>query len=415
MRTMGNGCQVGNLRKEVKQRNGRDDDDPTMEMAEKSNPVEGTFVLSILFGNPMKRIRANRGLLKTMEEEFSRPPINHDDLPSDAKGDRRPTSERGSWRSSRDQSNRSGGDDDKSQHQPAKIFLCEQTPHASPILVFILSTAHMKLKRTNLGLSHSHCLVRQSRSSTKSASMETEQTLPPWSSTILLSETKKKYPNQDTRSYLNSKSDECQAQIQYPQIKILARILFIGFPNSMESTKVPSTGFDFSAISTVGSSSSRPFLCFTSFLKFPLHLIQSTFESYKILREFKPQIVVGTGGHASFPVYGSARLIWGAKGEEHEAGKKEFIEILKTLESEVGDKTYFGGETFGYVDIALIGFYSWFEAYEKFGNFSIEVECPKLIAWAKRCVKRESVAKSLPGSEKITKFVPELKKKLGIE
>ncbi|KAG7597333.1 Thioredoxin-like superfamily [Arabidopsis suecica] len=114
-------------------------------------------------------------------------------------------------------------------------------------------------------------------------------------------------------------------------------------------------------------------------------------------------------------VYGSARLIWGAKGEEHEAGKKEFIEILKTLESELGDKTYFGGETFGYVDIALIGFYSWFEAYEKFGNFSIEAECPKLIAWAKRCVKRESVAKSLPGSEKITKFVPELKEKLGIE
>ncbi|KAG7586935.1 Glycosyl transferase family 28 C-terminal [Arabidopsis thaliana x Arabidopsis arenosa] len=82
----------------------------------------------------------------------------------------------------------------------------------------------------------------------------------------------------------------------------LARILFIGFPNSMESTTVPSAGFEFSAISTVGSSSFRPFLCFTSFLKFPLRLIQSTFESYKILRKFKPQIVVGTGGHASFPV-----------------------------------------------------------------------------------------------------------------
>jgi len=30
--------------------------------------------------------------------------------------------------------------------EPAKIFLCEQTPHASPILVFTLSTAQMKLK-----------------------------------------------------------------------------------------------------------------------------------------------------------------------------------------------------------------------------------------------------------------------------
>uniref|UniRef100_A0A1J3DVV6 Glutathione S-transferase n=1 Tax=Noccaea caerulescens TaxID=107243 RepID=A0A1J3DVV6_NOCCA len=114
-------------------------------------------------------------------------------------------------------------------------------------------------------------------------------------------------------------------------------------------------------------------------------------------------------------VYGPTRLIWGAKGEEQEAGKKEFIEVLKMLESELGDKIYFGGETFGYVDIALIGFYSWFDAYEKFGSFSVEAECPKLIAWAKRCVKRESVAKSLPDSDKITKFVLELKKNIGIE
>ncbi|CAH8359378.1 unnamed protein product [Eruca vesicaria subsp. sativa] len=82
----------------------------------------------------------------------------------------------------------------------------------------------------------------------------------------------------------------------------LTQILFIGFPNSMESTTVPSAGFNFSAISTVGYSSSRPFLRFTSFLHFPLLLIRSTFESYKLLRDFKPQIVVGTGGHASFPV-----------------------------------------------------------------------------------------------------------------
>ncbi|XP_010476862.1 PREDICTED: glutathione S-transferase U25 [Camelina sativa] len=121
------------------------------------------------------------------------------------------------------------------------------------------------------------------------------------------------------------------------------------------------------------------------------------------------------GDYIDKKVYASARLTWGAKGEEQEAGKKEFIEILKTLESKLGDKIYFGGETFGYVDIALIGFYSWFEAYEKFGNFSIEAECPKLIAWGKRCAERESVAKSLPDSEKIIKFVPELKKRFGIE
>ncbi|KAL1224138.1 Glutathione S-transferase U24 [Cardamine amara subsp. amara] len=110
----------------------------------------------------------------------------------------------------------------------------------------------------------------------------------------------------------------------------------------------------------------------------------------------------------------TARKIWAKIGEEEEASK-ELIEILKTLENELGDKTYFGDETFGYVDIALIGFSSWFEVYDKYGNVNIESECPNLIAWAKRCLERESVAKALPKSEKITTFISELRKKLGFE
>lgn len=110
----------------------------------------------------------------------------------------------------------------------------------------------------------------------------------------------------------------------------------------------------------------------------------------------------------------TARRIWAVKGEEQEAAK-ELIEILKTLESELGDKKYFGDETFGYVDIALIGFYSWFGVYEKFGNVSIESECSKLVAWAKRCLERESVAKALPESEKVITFISERRKKLGLE
>ncbi|CAN8239692.1 unnamed protein product [Cochlearia groenlandica] len=88
-----------------------------------------------------------------------------------------------------------------------------------------------------------------------------------------------------------------------------SKILFIGFPNSMESTTVPSAGFDFESISTVGSSSSRPFIYLTSFLNFPLRLIKSTIESCNLLREFKPKIVVGTGGHASFPVCFAAVIL----------------------------------------------------------------------------------------------------------
>ncbi|KAL1219128.1 Glutathione S-transferase U19 [Cardamine amara subsp. amara] len=114
-------------------------------------------------------------------------------------------------------------------------------------------------------------------------------------------------------------------------------------------------------------------------------------------------------------MYDAQRKVWATKGEEQEAGKKEFIEILKTLETELGDKPYFAGDDFGYVDIALIGYYTWFPAYEKYGNFSIESECPKLIAWAKKCLERETVAKSLPDPEKVIGFVSELRKRFGLE
>jgi glutathione S-transferase len=107
-------------------------------------------------------------------------------------------------------------------------------------------------------------------------------------------------------------------------------------------------------------------------------------------------------------VYAVGKKLWTTKGEEQEAAKKEFLEIYKTLERELGEKPYFGGETFGYVDVALITFYSWFYVFETFGKFSMEAECPKIIEWAKRCLLKESVAKSLPDQKKIYESVLEL-------
>ncbi|CAI9286710.1 unnamed protein product [Lactuca saligna] len=37
-------------------------------------------------------------------------------------------------------------------------------------------------------------------------------------------------------------------------------------------------------------------------------------------------------------------LLFKAEGEEHEASKKEFIDSLKLIEGELGEKPYFGGE-----------------------------------------------------------------------
>ncbi|XP_058727453.1 glutathione S-transferase U25-like [Vicia villosa] len=115
-------------------------------------------------------------------------------------------------------------------------------------------------------------------------------------------------------------------------------------------------------------------------------------------------------------VYENGRnLLWTNKGEVIEAAKKEFIEALKVLEQELGHKSYFGGEKLGYVDVALIPFYTWFKGYETFGNINIEKECPKFIGWAKRCVKNESVYKSIPDQDKVYQFIVEVRKKMGVE
>ncbi|XP_065861668.1 probable glutathione S-transferase [Euphorbia lathyris] len=114
-------------------------------------------------------------------------------------------------------------------------------------------------------------------------------------------------------------------------------------------------------------------------------------------------------------IYDAGRKTWSTKGEELETSKKELIEALKLIEGELGEKAYFGGENIGYMDVVLVPYYSWFYAYETFGNFSIESECPKLIAWAKRCMEKESVSKSLPDSHKVYEFVQVLRKKFGVE
>ncbi|PKU71564.1 glutathione S-transferase U24-like [Dendrobium catenatum] len=103
------------------------------------------------------------------------------------------------------------------------------------------------------------------------------------------------------------------------------------------------------------------------------------------------------------------------KGEEFEETKKEILENLRTLEVELGEKKYFGGEVFGFVDIALVPFTSWFYCFKVFADLSVEQECPKLAAWEKRCLERESVAKSLSDPKKVFDMVSSRRKNRGFE
>ncbi|CAL5342193.1 unnamed protein product [Camellia sinensis] len=114
-------------------------------------------------------------------------------------------------------------------------------------------------------------------------------------------------------------------------------------------------------------------------------------------------------------MYIAGRQLMFSTGEAQETVKNDLIGCLKVLEGELGDKPYFGGETFGIVDVALIPNYSFFFAYEQFGNFSIVAECPALVAWVHRCMEKKSVSKHLPDQHKVYDCVLERKKKLEAE
>ncbi|THG03795.1 hypothetical protein TEA_005381 [Camellia sinensis var. sinensis] len=99
-------------------------------------------------------------------------------------------------------------------------------------------------------------------------------------------------------------------------------------------------------------------------------------------------------------------------GEAQEAAKNDLIGCLELLEGELGDKPYFGGDTFGFVDVALIPFFNFFCTIEQLSNFRIVAECPKLVAWRHRCMEKESVSKSFPNHHKLYDFLLGSKKKL---
>ncbi|KAL6200279.1 hypothetical protein ACLB2K_030061 [Fragaria x ananassa] len=114
-------------------------------------------------------------------------------------------------------------------------------------------------------------------------------------------------------------------------------------------------------------------------------------------------------------VFDAGKGICLGKGEEVEVAKKDFIEVIKTLEKTLGDKDFFGGDTFGFVDIIGIAMTSWFPAYEKYGSFKLEDDCPKFSAWIKRSSERESVAKVIPQAEKVLGFMAMFRKMMGVE
>ncbi|CAM0876669.1 unnamed protein product [Alopecurus aequalis] len=115
-------------------------------------------------------------------------------------------------------------------------------------------------------------------------------------------------------------------------------------------------------------------------------------------------------------VYGCGSRLYMLKGEPLMQPKEEMVEILKTLEAELGEKEFFGGEQgFGFVDAALVPFATWFERFDKYWDVNTAKVAPMLVAWAARCMERESVSKTVCSPEKVYEVISEIRKDLGIE
>ena len=77
-----------------------------------------------------------------------------------------------------------------------------------------------------------------------------------------------------------------------------AEILFVGAKGKLEMEKVPAAGFKIIGLNIAGFQRRFTFKNFV----FPFKLILSLIKAKKILKDFKPDIVVGVGGYASGPV-----------------------------------------------------------------------------------------------------------------
>lgn len=91
-------------------------------------------------------------------------------------------------------------------------------------------------------------------------------------------------------------------------------ILYVGTQEGLESQIVPEAGYDFAHIDISGINRSSILRASASLAKFP----KSIFQAWSIVKQFKPDVVLGTGGYVSFPVVSAGTLFPSCKTFIHE-------------------------------------------------------------------------------------------------
>ncbi len=92
---------------------------------------------------------------------------------------------------------------------------------------------------------------------------------------------------------------------RHPDVKIL----FIGGEGGMEETLVPKAGFAIKTLPADGASRGRSLKALFHNVKVLANVVRSVQACKKIIREFQADVVVGTGGYASFPALMAASMM----------------------------------------------------------------------------------------------------------
>ena len=89
------------------------------------------------------------------------------------------------------------------------------------------------------------------------------------------------------------------------------KILFVGTPNGIEKKLVAKAGYDYRGVESSGFSRSISFKGLKHNLKTVKNLLTAPAQVGRIIRDFQPDLVVGTGGYASYPMvkYAAAKGI----------------------------------------------------------------------------------------------------------
>lgn len=85
-----------------------------------------------------------------------------------------------------------------------------------------------------------------------------------------------------------------ELKLRFPESKFL----FVGAKDKMEMEKVPEAGYNIEGLWISGIQRKLTI----DNLSFPFKLVSSLFKSWKLIKSFKPDVVIGTGGFASGPL-----------------------------------------------------------------------------------------------------------------